>query len=114
MNRAIAASPSDLSLLRRRGFGQLDVFPRIRVARRTIRREHIMPFGRGDARAYCIDERVTEHRDKIVVFQDLPLDLLCQALAFFLIVGGQVSLELAVELVDAEEIPGLKSTAFEH
>src|SRR6516162_593726 len=56
---------------------QLDVFPRIRVARRFVCREHVFPFRGRNARPDRIDKGVAEDWDEIVVFEDLALDLLC-------------------------------------
>src|SRR6202022_2539379 len=102
------------SFFRGRGFLQLDVFPRVGVARREVCWEHILPFRRRDPRPYCVDEGVSEHRNEVIVLQDLPLDLLREILPFLLVVGDEVLLEFAVEIADTEEVPGLEAAAFEH
>src|SRR3984893_4807414 len=102
------------SFSRGRGFLQLDVCPRVGVARREVCWEHILPFRRRDPRPYCVDEGVSEHRNDGIVIQRLPLDLLRETLPFLLVVGGEVLLEFAVEIADTEEVPGLEAAAFEH
>src|SRR5262245_21103561 len=53
---------------------ELDVFPRVGVARGDGR-EHVLPFLGSDARADCVHEGVTEYRHDEVVFQDRTLHL---------------------------------------
>src|SRR5881398_2298435 len=66
---------------RRGGFLQLDVFPRIGVAGGEVCRENILPFRRRQPRPDRVDEGVPEHRHKVIVFQDFPLNVFSHLLA---------------------------------
>src|SRR5262249_17964953 len=62
----------------------LDIFPWVRVAGRD-RREHVLPLLQHHSRADCVDERVPEHRNQIIVVEDRALDLLGDLLALGLV-----------------------------
>src|SRR6266852_2405775 len=101
------------SLFRRRGFLQLDVFPRIGIPGRHHRREHVLPFLCRDARPDHIDEGVAEYRDEIVILQDLPLDLGGQVFPFGVVCRGEILVELAVEVGHAVTILAIEAAAFD-
>src|SRR2546427_1620541 len=91
---------------------QLDVLPRIAVARRD-RGEDILPLLGRHPRPDRVDERVAEDGHEVVVLEDGALDLLGELLALDGIDGSLVLLELGVQLLDADAVPNVEAAALD-
>src|SRR3954447_8036660 len=117
MNCAIAAAPlrpDRLTLvLRAGGSRQLDVLPRIGVAARN-RREDILPLFGLDPWSDRVDEGVPEYWHEVVVLQNAVLYFFGQLLALVMIERFLILLEFRIEILDADHVLALKTTAFEH
>src|SRR5207247_536500 len=76
-------------------------------------RKYVLPSRRCDARADGAGGGLAEHRDEIVIVENLPLDFLGKRLSLGGIVGGEVAFVLGVELIHANGVGGDETAAFE-